>query len=396
MDIFYHEGEPHEVGQLLVQKELAATLSKLAEADAAATGDRLAGLESAREMFYRGEVAKTIVQCSERVGGLLSMDDLANYRAGFEDPISINLLSYEISSQSVWTQAAVALQALNILESFDPRFPNGLRAMGHNTSQYIHTLTEALKLAFADRERYYGDPDFASVPIDGLLSKEYAATRASLIQSEKAYPEQQEAGDPWSYCDGGKAKAVTAPAMAIPTSGDGRQPPKDGTTHFAVIDLDGNMVCATVSGGKFDSSVFFPELGCTLSTRSEMFFLDPPASQRIATRQKATHQPGELYDLQRRPTSYDHRMPRGGRSSPSRPPTHSECVGFRHGPPAGSGGATFLITEHGQLLLPTRLSAGAAERGARHIRGSTFRAGIPGPQNSGRPNVWLRRYCDSA
>ena len=275
MDIFYHEGEPHEVGQLLVQKELTATLSKLAEADADATGDRLAGLESAREMFYRGEVAKTIVQCSERVGGLLSMDDLANYRAGFEEPISINLLSYEISSQSVWTQAAVALQALNILESFDPRFPNGLRAMGHNTSRYIHTLTEALKLAFADRERYYGDPDFASVPIDGLLSKEYAATRASLIQSEKAYPEQQEAGEPWSYCDGGKSKAVTAPAMAIPTSGDGGQPPKDGTTHFAVIDLDGNMVCATVSGGKFDSSVFFPELGCTLSTRSEMFFLDP-------------------------------------------------------------------------------------------------------------------------
>ena len=273
MDIFYPQGDPHEVGQLLVQKELAGTLSKLAEAGA--TGSRLAGLESAREVFYRGEVARTIVQCSERVGGLLSMDDLANYRAGLEESVSISLLGYEINAQSVWTQAVVALQALNILESFDPQFPKGLRAMGHNTSQYIHTLTEALKLAFADRERYYGDPNFTGVPIDGLLSKEYAATRACRIRSGQAYPEQQEAGDPWSYCDGGEAGDVTTPAVAMPTPGDGGPAPKDGTTHFAVIDMDGNMVCATVSGGKFDSSVFFPELGCTLSTRSEMFFLDP-------------------------------------------------------------------------------------------------------------------------
>ncbi len=274
MDIFYPQGEPHEVGQLLVQKALSATLSKLADADASC-GSRLAGLESAREVFYRGEVAQTIVQCSGRVGGLLSMDDLANYRASFENPISINLLGYEVYAQSVWTQAGVALQALNILESFDPQFPKGLRAMGHNTPQYIHTLTEALKLAFADRERYYADPNFASVPIDGLLSKEYAAMRACLIRSGQAYPQQQEAGDPWSYCDGGEAGAVPAPAVAVPTPGDGGQAPKDGTTHFAVIDQEGNMVCATVSGGKFDSSVFFPELGCTLSTRSEMFFLDP-------------------------------------------------------------------------------------------------------------------------
>ena len=178
--------------------------------------------------------------------------------------------------------------------------------------QYIHTLTEALKLAFADRERYYADPNFASVPIDGLLSKEYAATRACLIRPGQAYPEQQEAGDPWSYCDGGEAGAVPAPAIAVPTPGDGVQAPKDGTTHFTVIDLEGNMVCATVSGGKFDSSVFFPELGCTLSTRSEMFFLDPQRPQRTAARQAAPHHPGELYDLQGRPTRYDHWVPWGG------------------------------------------------------------------------------------
>ncbi len=274
MDVFYPGGQPYEVGQLLVQKQLATTMKKMVQAECDAAGHRLAGLQAAREMFYQGDIARTIVQCSERVGGLLGLDDLASYRARYEEPLKTTFMGHEICAQSTWTQGATLLQVLNMLEHFD------LRAMGHNSSQYIHTITEAFKLAFADRERYYGDPNFASVPIDGLLSKEYAAARARLIRSDRAYPELPEPGDPWRFSNhgatapgAGKATGATRRVSPTLTPGDGGDT-RDGTTHFAIIDRDGNMVCATPSGGVFAKSVFFPELGCALSTRSEMFFLD--------------------------------------------------------------------------------------------------------------------------
>ncbi len=274
MDVFYPGGEPVPVGEMLVQSQLAATLKKMVSAESDAGGDRLAGLRAAREMFYRGDIAATIVRCSERVGGLLTLEDLAGYHARFEEPVMTTFMGYEICAQSTWSQGAVLLQALNILERFDSRGPEALRAMGHNSTQYIHTVAEALKLAFADREGYYGDPDFARVPVDGLLSKEYAATRARLIRGDKAWPEAPEAGDPWRYAGGAPLPATVAAVTAATAPEDDGYQSEGGTTHSAAIDRDGNIVCATISGGKFDSSVFFPELGCTLSTRSEMFFVD--------------------------------------------------------------------------------------------------------------------------
>ena len=268
MEVFYPSGKPPEVGHTFVQKQLAATLKKMMQAEGDAGNHRASGLRAAREMFYRGDIARTIIQCSERVGGLLDLEDLASYQARFEEPIRTTFMGYEVCAQSTWTQGPVLLQALNMLESFD------LGAMGHNSPQYIHTIAEAMKLAFADRERYYGDPNYASVPIDGLVSKEYAAARAGLIQADKACPELPEAGDPWRYCDGAAPPGTGAGVMATPTSGQGARQDVDGTTHFAVIDRDGNMVCATPSGGRLDKSVFSPELGCALSTRSEMFFVD--------------------------------------------------------------------------------------------------------------------------
>lgn len=268
MDVFYPGGEPLLVGQLQVQQRLAATMTKMVEAEGKSGGNREVGLQAARDMFYRGEIASTIVRCSERVGGLLSMEDLDGYRARFEEPLRTTYMGHEICAQSTWTQGAVLLQSLNILEKFD------LRAMGHNSTGYVHTVTEAIKLAFADRERYYGDPDFASVPIGPLLSKEYGALRATLLHADKACPELPEAGDPSGFHEratsagaGTKTRPAAAPAGGAHDKGE-------GTTHFAVIDRHGNMVCATPSGGVFAESVFFPELGCTLSTRSEMFFLD--------------------------------------------------------------------------------------------------------------------------
>ena len=270
MDVFYPGGEPLEVGQLLVQKQLAATLKLLSTRESYASCHRDAGLQAARDTFYRGDIARTIVQCSERVGGLLTSEDLANYRAKFEEPLRTTYMGHEVCTQSTWTQGGVLLQALNLLEHFD------LRAMGHNSPEYIHTVTEAIKLAFADRERYYGDPDFTSVPIDGLVSKDYAASRALRIRENGACEALPEAGDPWRFCAGTPPPisfAADAPDTT-PVPGDRTPQDKDGTTHFAIVDRDGSMVCATPSGGAFGKSVFFPELGCALSTRSEIFFLD--------------------------------------------------------------------------------------------------------------------------
>lgn len=267
-NIFYVADEPLEVGSIVVQKQLGATLNRLTQSERDAAGHRVTGIKAAREMFYRGDIARAIVQCSDRVGGLLSLEDLANYRASFEEPIRTTFMGYEICAQSTWTQGAVLLQALNILEHFE------LRALGHNTPQYIHTVAEAINLAFADRERYYGDPNFASVPISGLLSKRYAAARARLIVDVKAFPELPEAGNPGSYALETSAPATAPAILATQGARDGGHKEEEGTTHFAIIDRDGNMVCATPSGGVFAKSVFFPELGCTLSTRSEMFFLD--------------------------------------------------------------------------------------------------------------------------
>jgi gamma-glutamyltranspeptidase/glutathione hydrolase len=265
-EVFYPGGHALPVGALLVQRALGATLRKLAEADRQAVGSRAAGLRAARARFYTGDIARALVGFSERVGGLLSLDDLAGYRARFEDPVRIAFAGREICAQPTWTQGLVLLQALRILERFD------LRAMRHNSAEYIHTVTEALKLAFADRERYYGDPDFAKVPVTGLLSEAYAAERAALIRLDAAAPEMPPAGDPWRFEDAGAVPVAPPPraAATAPVSAGF----EDGTTHLAVIDRDGNMVCVTPSGGVFRKSAFVPEVGCTLSTRSEMFVLE--------------------------------------------------------------------------------------------------------------------------
>ena len=265
-DVFYPGGSAPPVGALLVQRSLGATLRKLAEADQQVAGHRQAGIEAARARFYQGDIARSIVAASERVGGLLALEDLAGYRARLEEPVRIAFAGREICAQSTWTQGPVLLQALQILEHFD------LRRMRHNSPEYIHTVAEALKLAFADRERYYGDPQFARVPIAGLLSKAHAAERAALLHPDAAYPELPPAGDPWRF-DDGAAAPVAAPLPAA-TPETARASYQDGTTHLAVIDRDGNMVCITPSGGILRKSVFVPELGCTLSTRSEMFFLE--------------------------------------------------------------------------------------------------------------------------
>ena len=264
-EVFYENREVPAPGQMMRQPGLANTLKTMRDASLTASGSRQDSLKAARNAFYEGPIAELIVEESRKVGGIMSMEDLAGYRSQFGEPVSTTFHGHEIWGQDSWTQGPMLMQTLNILENFD------LKAMGHNSPAYIHTVAEALKLCFGDREAFYGDPDFATVPIDGLLSKEYAAARAEEIDPEGAYPEQRPAGDPWRFSKktGRTAPQVMAAAMGPDTSAD------DGTTHVSVLDRHGNLVCGTISGGSFSKSVFFPELGACLSTRIEMFNCEP-------------------------------------------------------------------------------------------------------------------------
>ena len=244
--VFYPNGRAPRVGERFVQPALAATLRRLVEADA--SGDRLAGIAAARERFYRGDVAALIGAFSETWGGLLRASDLAGYRARIEPPLSTTFAGREILGQGAWTQGPILMQALGMLATRD------LRALGHNSARYIHVVAEALKLAFADRERYYGD--VPTVPLAELLAPAYLAARAALIRPDRAMPSAPPAGAP-------RAATPSATPAAV-----------DGTTHIAAIDAQGNMIALTPSGGVFRKSAFAPELGCTLSTRSEMFVLE--------------------------------------------------------------------------------------------------------------------------
>jgi len=260
--VFYPGGRAPDVGDLFVQPALAATLRRLVEADARGRGHRIAGIAAARERFYRGDIAAAIGAFSERVGGLLRATDLAGYRARLEPPLRTAFRGREILGQPAWTQGPVLMQALGMLETLD------LPAMGHNSARYIHVVAEALKLAFADRERYYGDSGDAGARIAELLAPAYARERAALIRMDRAAPELPPPGDPGR-------RVGARPATGFRAGGAGAAAAAaDGTTHIAAIDRDGNMICLTPSGGVFRKSAFAAELGCTLSTRSEMFVLD--------------------------------------------------------------------------------------------------------------------------
>jgi gamma-glutamyltranspeptidase / glutathione hydrolase len=255
--VFYPGGQPPDVGELFVQPALAATLRRLVEADTGCPGHRAAGIAATRERFYRGDIAVAIGAFSERVGGLLRATDLAGYRATLEPPLRTTFAGREILGQAAWTQGPVLVQALGMLAAFD------LRGLGHNSPRYIHVVTEALKLAFADRERHYGD---TAVPLAELLAPAYARARAALIRMDRAAPASPPPGDP--------RRSGGAAPVGFPATAAADVSAAEGTTHIAAIDREGNMICLTPSGGVFRKSAFVPEVGCTLSTRSEMFVLE--------------------------------------------------------------------------------------------------------------------------
>ena len=235
---------------------------KLAE-----TYRRLAAADDPLKEWYEGFVAEAIVafqgrewmdSSGVRHRGLLSEDDLREWRATYEEPLSVDYHGLTVLKAGPWSQAPVFLQQLRLLEGFD------LAAMGHASAEYVHTVTECAKLAFADREAWYGDPDFVDVPMDLLLSREYAEARRKLVGDE-ASAELRPGGDdprlPSPVLD-----VALAPGVGEPTRGD--------TVHVDVVDRWGNMISATPSGGWLWGAPVIPELGFCLGTRAQMFWLE--------------------------------------------------------------------------------------------------------------------------
>jgi gamma-glutamyltranspeptidase / glutathione hydrolase len=263
--VFLPEGKVPGIGDRLVQTDLALTLQRMVEVEHRNLKQgRREALQAARDDFYRGETASRIacfVQENEFLDasgrsnrGLLGREDLMHYSARVEEPVSVNYRGYDVYKCGPWTQGPVFLQQLNLLEG------HNLAALGHNSPAYIHLVTEAAKLAFADRERYYGDPDFVSVPLNKLLSKEYAAKRRSLINPNHASHELRPD-------DSASSGSIKKREHLDSSPGD--------TTHLDATDRWGNMLSATPSGGWISSSPLIEGLGFALGTRLQMFYLDP-------------------------------------------------------------------------------------------------------------------------
>jgi gamma-glutamyltranspeptidase / glutathione hydrolase len=303
--VYMPNGDVPEPGTLLGNKGIAETWKRLIKEAKAAGGDRQAQIEAARNAWGNGFVAEAIDKfCRENEvmdvsgtphKGVLTGDDMANWRASYDVPLSYNFDGYTIFKCGAWSQGPVQLQQLALLKGF------GLEDMDTVSGEFVHTITECAKLAFADRETYYGDPDFVEVPIETLLSDAYNDERRRLI-GDKASLEFRPGeidgyGAPVDYqaaVDGASSMKSDMAGIGEPTVG---RPVKGDTCHIDVIDNEGNMAAVTPSGGWLQSSPVIPELGFCLGSRMQMFWLEDnmPASLRAGSRPRTTLTPSMAY-----------------------------------------------------------------------------------------------------
>jgi gamma-glutamyltranspeptidase/glutathione hydrolase len=281
--------EAPDAGEIFRQSDLAATLRKLvaAEQEALRRGrSRREAIYAAYERFYKGDIAQEFVRGMQEAGGLVTLQDLAAWRVKIEQPVMTTYRGIDVYKLQPWTQGPAMLQALNILENFD------LKAMGYNSTRYVHTLYQAMSLAFADRDFYYGDPAFPpEEPIRGLLSKDYARQRAQLINPERNDP-RIKPGDPYPF-QGGTNPYLNllrdwSPRPAATSDGGSRteQPPLEGaalasfdeaftrgTTSIEAADTSGWVVSITPSGG-WIPAVIAGRTGIGVSQRAQQFVVD--------------------------------------------------------------------------------------------------------------------------
>ena len=258
--IWQRDGQPLKEGDRLVQADLARTIQYMADQEKAAASrhGRAAGLAAARDAFYRGDIARTIAKYHRENDGLLTEQDLADYRSEIESPLSYTFKGTEVLSCGPWCQGPVLLQMLSLLNEVD------LKALGHNSKSYVHLLAEVMNLCFADRERYYGDPRFVDVPMAALLSRGYAQMRLKAIRNDRAFAEMPPAGRVEGHVAGG----TRAPSVAVGEPGL----PGD-TSYVCVLDQHGNAFSATPSDVSWESPVI-PGLGLCPSSRGSQSWAD--------------------------------------------------------------------------------------------------------------------------
>ena len=278
-----HPGEEQPAprqGEIFVQKDLLNTLQKLVEAEEEALQagkSRKEAIYAAKDRFYKGDIAEEFVRGCQEQGGLITMEDLANWQLHIEEPVMSKYKDIEVYKLTSWVQGPVMLQALNMLENYD------LKAMGYNTARYIHLLYQVMNLAFADRDFYYGDPYFPpEEPIRGLLSKEYAKERNKQINWEKNDAEAGP-GDPYPFQGGQnpylhfieqrKKTSALDPARSQSPDDQFYEDFYAGTTSIQAADKDGWVVSITPSGGWIPACIA-GRTGVGMSQRLQSFVLE--------------------------------------------------------------------------------------------------------------------------
>ncbi|HMN44154.1 MAG TPA: gamma-glutamyltransferase [Povalibacter sp.] len=272
-------------GEMFRQPDLAATLRKLVETEAAALKagkSRKDAIMAAYDRFYQGDIAKEFARGSRELGGLHTPADLANWQVHLEEPETTHYRGIDVYKLTTWVQGPSLLQALNILENFD------LKSMGYNSSRYIHTLYQSMNLAFADRDFYYGDPRFPpEEPIRGLLSKDYARERAKLVRPDRNDPDIRP-GDPYPFQNATNPFKEQLQKWHTVKPAPGKAPPAQwspitvaefdrtfrlGTTSVEAADKEGWVVSVTPSGG-WIPAVIAGKTGIGMSQRMQSFVLD--------------------------------------------------------------------------------------------------------------------------
>ena len=257
-ELYLVDGHVPDEGDIFRNPALAAMLERLAHVERTTSGDRSLKLDAVYREFYRGDVAGEIAAFSAAHDGLLTREDLAGHETWIEAPLSRDFGGATLYKCGFWTQGPASLQVLALMERFDPA------SLGHNSADYLHLMIEATKLAYADREQFYGDARIADIPEAALISDRYAEVRAPLIAMDRANAELRP-GDPR-----GLKSLLPANDRLAP------HPWGHGTVHVDVIDRAGNMVAATPSGAWIASSPVMPALGFPLGNRMMTFYLAPP------------------------------------------------------------------------------------------------------------------------
>jgi len=256
--VYLPGGRLPAIGERIRNADLGRTFRRLIAAEGRAKrSGRSDGIAAAIDAFYRGEIADIIAAHSSSHGGLLARADLEEYRSTIEPAVSLRYRGHAVHKCGPWSQGPVFLQQLALLSGFD------VRALGHGSAESIHVITEAAKLAFADREQYYGDPEFVDVPLAGLLSEGYAAARRTLIDPLRASLAQRP-GDPR------RGRALLEGEEIFAARNWGR-----GTVYVGVVDEARNMASFTPSGAWIPASPLIDGLGFPLGTRVQTFYLDP-------------------------------------------------------------------------------------------------------------------------